>query len=468
MKSFRTPINTGPFFVCLTLLLVNDLFLKDTYGNWITGKLSDFCGLVVFSLFFSWVFPRIKTGVHIAVALLFVWWKGPWSQSFIELFSHYVFTINRVVDITDLLALPVLIYSYNLSKTEGQQVGVHPFFPAVLAVFAFCNTSIVAPSQRFDDAQYLLLNRPVAEHWGGRENEYLVHPMDSMYVVEIRQISIDRFPVLDDELHERAVLKNLEYLFLGKVTDGGPSDSSRVVQMADTLFPSGVHGFDVIHEEHTDRVTFSGPRMHGAFERTDTVGITLIKGAYDKGLKCGRWQTFNGNGKLIIEKTFRDGLLVDEKILDAAYYDHQTVKDKRSETFTRVYFNLAILLLLAGVSGIVIIKRYRKHGPHTGDYSYLWNGVMILLYPAIIVVFCVALVFLLPTFGRFSFPPFELAPIYVVSAVLTGLFVYRIKRKTFFDLMLFSLIVASLTVFLMESNYLWRLIDETQRLQGAL
>src|SRR4030095_5695986 len=34
----------------IALLIVNDHFLKPTYSNWITGKLSDFAGLVFFPL----------------------------------------------------------------------------------------------------------------------------------------------------------------------------------------------------------------------------------------------------------------------------------------------------------------------------------------------------------------------------------------------------------------------------------
>jgi hypothetical protein len=34
----------------VTLLVVNDHFLKHAYGNWWTGKLSDFAGMIVFPL----------------------------------------------------------------------------------------------------------------------------------------------------------------------------------------------------------------------------------------------------------------------------------------------------------------------------------------------------------------------------------------------------------------------------------
>ena len=43
---------TSPGFVVgLSLLLLNDLFLKARFHNPLTGKLSDFAGLFVFPLF---------------------------------------------------------------------------------------------------------------------------------------------------------------------------------------------------------------------------------------------------------------------------------------------------------------------------------------------------------------------------------------------------------------------------------
>ena len=49
------------FNITLAILLLNDFILKDLYGNWLTGKLSDFAGLFVFSLFFSAYFITPQT-----------------------------------------------------------------------------------------------------------------------------------------------------------------------------------------------------------------------------------------------------------------------------------------------------------------------------------------------------------------------------------------------------------------------
>ena len=105
MKNKLNSINTIPFVVCLGILLLNDLYLKGQYHNWLTGKLSDICGLLVFASFWSAIFPDKKQIVYFSTALLFIVWKSPYSQLLIDFFSQTFFPIHRVIDITDLFAL---------------------------------------------------------------------------------------------------------------------------------------------------------------------------------------------------------------------------------------------------------------------------------------------------------------------------------------------------------------------------
>jgi len=53
-------ICTIPFVICLGLLLLNDFYLKFEYHNWLTGKLSDFCGLFIFPVFWSAIFFKTE------------------------------------------------------------------------------------------------------------------------------------------------------------------------------------------------------------------------------------------------------------------------------------------------------------------------------------------------------------------------------------------------------------------------
>ena len=95
--------------VSLALLLTNDVYLKAAYPGWVTGKLSDFAGLLVFSLF---LFPLLPIGARKiagAVAAFFIWWKSPCSDFAIDFVnSTGLTTIGRVIDYSDLIALTVL------------------------------------------------------------------------------------------------------------------------------------------------------------------------------------------------------------------------------------------------------------------------------------------------------------------------------------------------------------------------
>lgn len=105
-----------PFVIALILLLTNDLFLKYEYGNWLTGKLSDFSGILLLPLFLKFIFPRTKWLPITATIALFTFWKLPVSNFFIASINKILpFTWYRVVDYTDFIAfamLPVAHYIY--------------------------------------------------------------------------------------------------------------------------------------------------------------------------------------------------------------------------------------------------------------------------------------------------------------------------------------------------------------------
>lgn len=132
------------FILGLTLLLLNDFVLKELISNWFTGKLSDFAGLFIFPLFWTAFFPRGKKVIFLFTGLLFILWKSPLSQTFIEGWNHVdLLSISRVVDYTDLYALLVLPLAYYLDQIKLQlsTIQTKPIIPIVIAAFAFGATS---------------------------------------------------------------------------------------------------------------------------------------------------------------------------------------------------------------------------------------------------------------------------------------------------------------------------------------
>lgn len=135
------------FLLSLSVLICNDFFWEAHYHNWLTGKLSDVAGLVVLPVFMMTFFPKQKKEILLFTALFFSWWKFPFSETSIH-FINQIFSlpVSRVVDYTDLFALPALFaagaikpvsLSFNRQAALCMQCSL-----GALTVFALCATSM--------------------------------------------------------------------------------------------------------------------------------------------------------------------------------------------------------------------------------------------------------------------------------------------------------------------------------------
>lgn len=143
MKKRTNILKARWFIIALVILLLNDFLLKGLFGNWITGKLSDFAGLFVFSLFFANLIPKYVKHVFWLTAIAFIYWKSSYSQSVIDSWNSLdILTLKRVIDYTDLIALTVLPVAYlYFRKPKIQTFKVSPVLPFLLSCFAFIATS---------------------------------------------------------------------------------------------------------------------------------------------------------------------------------------------------------------------------------------------------------------------------------------------------------------------------------------
>ncbi len=116
------------FILALFLLIANDFYLKANYPSWITGKLSDFTGIYIFSIFFGYLLlsklRSIKSLVIYLITISFVFtiWKiGPITEIFEPLFIKTGLPMPyKTTDPTDLFCLPVLLFSFlQLKKHMG-------------------------------------------------------------------------------------------------------------------------------------------------------------------------------------------------------------------------------------------------------------------------------------------------------------------------------------------------------------
>ncbi len=142
-KNFKI-LSSRWFIFGLFILLLNDFILKELYGNWITGKLSDFAGLFIFPLFWSALMPKMKTKIFWMTGITFIFWKSHYSQSLIDDWNSLnLMTISRVVDYSDLIALTILPVAFRFENLKGRALTVKlsPIIPLLLSVFAFLATS---------------------------------------------------------------------------------------------------------------------------------------------------------------------------------------------------------------------------------------------------------------------------------------------------------------------------------------
>ncbi|GAA3758946.1 hypothetical protein [Flavobacterium ginsengiterrae] len=147
------------FLVSLVILLLNDLIFKTVFHNYITGKLSDFAGLLAFPFFWSVLFPKRVKEIHIAVVLFFIFWKSPYSEVFVNFFGLY-----RVIDFSDYIALVSVFISFQLFKKEIVIYKVQPIF--IKFIFLLSCFSFMATTQGHEEVEtfedgfssYLYLN----------------------------------------------------------------------------------------------------------------------------------------------------------------------------------------------------------------------------------------------------------------------------------------------------------------------
>ena len=144
MPQAQGPRSLILFAIAISVLLLNDHVLKFKFPGVVTGKLSDVAGLFAVGMFVATMFPAQAKRICTLVALVFVVWKSPASETCIslwnELFSHQ---IARVVDATDLIALAVLPIGVRYRIAPGKaSERLLTLCLCVSALFAFAGTSV--------------------------------------------------------------------------------------------------------------------------------------------------------------------------------------------------------------------------------------------------------------------------------------------------------------------------------------
>ena len=232
MRENTTKILLSPFFIIgLFVLLLNDFFLKSYFGNFLTGKLSDFAGLFVFPLFWAAFFPKRKLSIFVGTAVFFAFWKSPFSDDFISLWNSLpLFDVERTVDYGDLVALAVLPLAWTYSQRSkpirlprvSQRLTLTAL--ALISLFAFTATSQAPRNEVRFNQEYEIQKSPLdlAKRLQDIKTGFLTQTRSesrkiSSYSVELNEKICDGMPTAHFRVFDTAAGHSkleLEYIVL--------------------------------------------------------------------------------------------------------------------------------------------------------------------------------------------------------------------------------------------------------------
>lgn len=365
MKHNPKALHTLPFLVCLGLLLLNDFVLKSTFHNSLTGKLSDFAGLYVFAVFWYAILPNCRQIVSLITAGLFILWKSPFSQPFIDSFSQLLFPIERVVDFTDLVALMVIPVAY-CWKARPLQMALNPLILGYLSVFAFCATSLPVPFEIFEHPQYILFQKNGQEIQPDPYGKtFQVYALDSFEVVRVESIVLEEAPLIDDDFYEASIVRDLDLRFLRHIAANSYpptlTDSlSNYEALRDSLIVSGWKKVSFPGEGYTDHLQFYNSRLEGKFERISDHGNVLLEGFFHQGVKDSIWKSYDFKQGIVTEEYYRNY----ELFRTVKWQDSKVLSESkvltRADLIRNKKFLCAFLLFLVAVLVVLLRRNYQN------------------------------------------------------------------------------------------------------------
>jgi len=435
LKNLISPL----FIFFLVLLIINDFFMKPAFHNWFTGKLSDFCGLFIFPIFWSAIFPKQKIWVFISTAILFTFWKSEYASVIIQFITPY-FSIGRTVDLSDLMALPMILLAWMYQKNDLQQaIGksmgkalisrLSAYFVGVVAIFSFCATTQQKYIQSFDQPQYVLLKNPII-HDLSSHSEFEFYKRDSLLVIKINSLSISK-PVRYDDYNKNLSLKNLDKDVLYDIADS-----------ASLVSPGKITILTVDTEEGIDSLRFNGGRLDGRFVRIKN-GKPIIEGLYKMGFEDSTWIIRDTIGSDKVIKTFVNGETTSIK-----HYNHDKLKSSskintRSDTIFNTYIQLAILIVCMGGIVFWLYKNYLNTVPEYLKLKLLWKLLICFLAPLFVWLLYFGIRLLLMNYDQDIFETLAtIIFIFIAIFPLMFIIVFWIKLRKEIDILLYCILFA--------------------------
>ncbi|WP_129715253.1 hypothetical protein [Pedobacter sp. SYP-B3415] len=422
-----------PFLFCLILLILNDFVLKNRYHNVLTGKLSDFCGLFVFTVFWSAVFPRHKASVFIATVLLFTWWKSEYASGFVEILNK-LFRVQRVVDPTDLLALAVLLPAWFYLKHDRQirfpdslVTRLGALFASAVTIFSFCATSQQRYIQSFEQPQYVLLRSDKTPN-ANLYNDLEFFKAEGLLVVRVNQLYISK-PVRDDDYN-----KNLSIAELDREIHEWIGDSTSLIPEGETT------RLTIKTTQGDDALSFNGSRLDGPFTRTKNEKV-IIEGHYKMGLEDSTWTIRDSLGNRTVVHTFLSGERTNTRQFDGSKLVSNSSVNTRTDTIRNTYLHIFMLVLCTLAVVMLLIRNYRSTQPAQLSLMPVWKWLLCFILPSFIWVSHVGMRLLIQDFNQDIFETLATVIfIFITTCPLMFVIVFWVKFRKEVDILLYCLL----------------------------
>ncbi|RZK56952.1 MAG: hypothetical protein EOO87_04130 [Pedobacter sp.] len=416
---------------------MNDFFFKALFHNVITDKLSDFCGLFIFPIFWSAVFPKAKQWVFILTGMLFVYWKSEYSSGLIEMVNT-IFHIHRTVDASDLIALPVLLLAWFYIKDSPKRAirssmfaRLVTMFIGAIAFFSFCATSQQRYIQSFDQPQYVLLSGTAVPDSNSNYG-FEFYKMDSLLVVKVNELGISK-PVRNDDFNKNKSIKELDQHVLELI-------SSNV-----SLIPSGkVTELSISTPEGIDSLMFNGGRLDGRFSRTKN-GKIILEGFYKIGLENGTWTSKDTVNNHVVVQTFVNGERTSVKQFDGDKLISSNSINTRADTIRIKYIHVAILVLCVAGIIVTLVRNFRSKAPEQLKVKTVWKWLFCFISPVFVWLIYFGIQLLLMDYNHDIFAMMaSIIFICIATFPIMVILVFWIKLRKEIDVLLYCVLLGML------------------------
>ena len=172
------------FIICVLTLIVNNWYFKITFHNTITGKLSDFVGLFAFPYLLCTFFPTKALKIHIGTALLFIIWKGEFSQPVIDFINRFGIPVNRTIDYTDHIALLSIFVSYYTLRSNFSFI-LKPLLQKMF-VMVSCLAFMATTLPPHENRKFVNIDKEYSFSFSKRE---LISRLNMVQIKEVRRLN---------------------------------------------------------------------------------------------------------------------------------------------------------------------------------------------------------------------------------------------------------------------------------------